>query len=106
MGFGTPSVLTISSYTLTVTGTSEYRSHLIKTENLVESDNVTTINGGNVGELLMLRPHSDFNTVIFVKSSTLRLQTDFVASSNRSILLLHCAASGLWEEVSRSTNEN
>ena len=63
VGFGTPSEITISGGAITVPGNSFFRYHTVDTEGDAASDDLTLINGGNAGELLMIQAaHEDSNS--------------------------------------------
>jgi len=100
--FGAPSELTISAGVITVTG----KYHAIDTESDAASDDLATINGGDVGDLLVLQAESAARTVV-VKDGTGNLNlsgSDFSLTHTADTIVLIRRTAGNWSELSRSDN--
>jgi hypothetical protein len=101
VAFGAGSELTISSGVVTVT----HSYHIIDTESGTGSDNLDTINGGDVeGQILIIRA-ADTNHSVVAKdgSGNLKLSGDFTMDNSEDILTLVYDGSN-WLELSRSNN--
>lgn len=97
LGFGPELVISNGA----VTATSSY--HRIDTENNAATDDLTTINGGTDGDILVIRVAASARDVVVKDAGNLRLTGDFVMGSlNDRMMLIH--RGGGWEEVSRSKN--
>jgi hypothetical protein len=103
-GFGVPAALTIASGEITVSGTNKFRAHVLDTEGAVETDDLVTINGGSVGDLLKLQCANGTRTVVCKKGTPLKLQADFTLNNIYDRLLLECVSAGVWVEISRANN--
>lgn len=103
-GFGSPSVLTLSAGTVTISGVVNWRFHSIDTEGDAASDDLTTISGGNTGEVLILQAVNDDRTVVCKDGTSLKLSYDFSLNNTEDKLMLLCIAAGIWHELSRSSN--
>ena len=100
INFGGSSELTINSGAVTITGSY----HQIDTESDASSDDLDTINGGSIGDIVILRPSSSSRTVV-VKDATgnLNLAGDFSMGSAADLIVLMYQSFG-WVELSRSDN--
>ena len=99
---GGRSEVTIASGAITVTRTW----HSVDTEGDAGTDDLTTINGGSDGRLLILIPASGARTVV-CKDGTgnLSLAGDCSLDADRdSLTLMYESASGQWFEIARSNN--
>ena len=99
-GFGTATELTISSGA--VTATKSY--HSIDTEDDDATDDLTSIAGGEQGDILILSPNSSSRTVVVKDGAGLRLADDFTMDGSTDVIMLIKAVGGVWTEVSRSNN--
>ncbi len=99
-GLPAPTELTISGGA--VTATLSY--HTIDTESDDSTDDLSTISGGSVGDILLIRADNSARTVV-LKDATgnLVLAGDFsLDNSNDAVLLVRTATT--WIELSRSNN--
>lgn len=101
---GTPSELTISGGAVTVTGSIAFRRHTIDTEGDGATDDLTTITGGNAGEILIISPADDARTVVVKDGAGLLTGSDFSMDGIDDLMMLECKAANVWREVSRSDN--
>ena len=92
--------VTISSGAITVTSSL----HKVDTESNDATDDLETINGGAVGQLLLIRAANDARTVV-AKDNTgnLRLAGDFSLDGAKDSLFLWFDGNQ-WAEISRSSN--
>jgi len=102
----TPVILRFkAAATLTIAGgivTKTQSNHSIDTEGGAASDDLDTINGGVVGDWLILRPANDGRTVV-VKNGTGNINlagADFTMDNTRDRLVLLYDGSN-WIEISR-----
>ncbi len=86
--------------------------HAIDTEGGAASDELTTINGGQTGQLLILQAISVLRPVTVVENTgNLRLAGNFVLSKNNDKIMLiamdKTSSGGIleWHEISRSNND-
>lgn len=103
-GFTAPTELTISSGIVTVSGDIKFRFHSIDTESDAATDDLETINGGSVGDELILQAESDARTVVCKNGASLGLQSDFSLNNTKDKLVLLCISSGVWHELTRASN--
>jgi len=102
-GFGAPSELTISSGVITRLG----NYHTVDTEGDASTDDLDTINGGDVGKIIILTTVDDARDIV-VKHGTgnLRLSqsNDFTLDNvNATIQLIYNGTN--WLEQTRSANQ-
>ena len=97
---GSETELTISGGEITVT--KSY--HDVDTQAGAASDDLDTINGGNIGSFLVLRPENSARTVV-LKDGTgnLYLAGDFTMDHRSDMVLLFFGGTN-WIELSRSDN--
>jgi hypothetical protein len=97
---GSETELTISGGEITVT--QSY--HDVDTQGGAASDDLDTINGGNIGSFLVLRPENAARTVV-LKDATgnLVLAGDFTMDHRSDMILLIFGGTN-WVELSRSDN--
>jgi len=96
---GTESELTISSGAITITRSR----HSIDTESDDAADSLSTINGGSVGDILLLRQSNNGRDITIIDTANIRLagNADFVMENlDSNIVLLKTGAN--WIELSRS----
>lgn len=107
-GFGAPTELTIDNGEVTVSGDSKWRFHSIRTEEDAASDDLVTVNGGNVGDILLLQAENDARTVVNKDGASLMLRAgaDFTFNNVRDKLMAICISSGVWHELIRSSGGN
>ncbi len=94
--------LTIASGAITVTGSY----HHVDTESDAATDDLDTINGGTVGDILILRAANGTRDIV-LKDGTgnLRLNGDFTMNNlDDHIMLIFSSGGSLWCEISRSDN--
>lgn len=103
-GFLAPTELTIDAGIIAVTGSSKWRFHSIDTEGDAASDNLTTINGGNAGEILILQAINDARTIVCQVGASLKLSYEYSLNNIEDKLMLVCISSGVWHELTRSSN--
>jgi len=104
VGFSTSTELTIAAGEITVTGYVKFRYHTVDTQADAASDELDIINGGNVGEIMILRAENSGRTIVLKDGANLILQGDFSLDSSSDSIVLLCHASGVWVELSRSHN--
>jgi hypothetical protein len=94
---------TIAAGVITINGTSSYLS--IATEGGAATDDLDTINGGEIGDILIVTAFSGSNTVV-LKDGTgnLRLASDFSLDNAEDTITLMKNVSGNWVEICRSDN--
>jgi len=98
-----PTEKTIASGEITVTGNTRVRYHTIDTEGDAASDNLDTVNGGNVGDILILEAENSSRTVVCKNGASLRLGADFSLDHASDKLICFCTASGVWDQWGRSS---
>lgn len=76
---------------------------LVDTEGAAATDDLDTINGGFVGQILTLRAANSARDVVFKDGSNLRLAGDFTADNTDDTITLVKSAS-VWYEIARSNN--
>lgn len=103
-GFGSPTELTISSGSVTVSGSNAWRFHSIDTEGDAASDNLETITGGNAGEVIIIQAENNTRTVVCKEGTSLKLQFEFSLNNLEDKLILICVSSGVWHELTRANN--
>jgi hypothetical protein len=101
---GTSSELTISSGSVTVSGTVALRRHTVDTEGDAATDDLTTISGGNIGEILIISAANDARTVVVKQGTGLLIQADFSLDSIDDMMMLECKSANVWREISRANN--
>jgi hypothetical protein len=103
-GFGIPTDLTVSGGVVVVSGSYKFRSHNILTEGGASTDDLTTVTGGDVGDLLILQAANAGQEVVCKTGASLVLQDDFSLDTVNDKLLLICASANVWHEISRAHN--
>ena len=103
LGATTRQAKTIAAGAITVDATSSYLS--IATEGGAASDDLDIINGGEIGDILIVTAFSGSATVV-MKDGTgnLRLAGDFSLDNSDDTITLMKNVSGNWVEVCRSDN--
>jgi hypothetical protein len=97
-GLGTPSTVEISSGAITQS------HHLIDTEGLVAADDLVTINGGQVGDLLVLRAVSTARkTTLKDNVGNIRCGGDFQLANTSYIAVLLLEDNG-WKCIAKMAN--
>lgn len=100
INLGTGSEVTISGGAITVTESF----HWVDTEANAAADDLDTINGGNVGDILVLQTVVNTRDVTFKDGTgNLQLAGDFIATTPQDKLTLIRSVSA-WSELSRSKN--
>ena len=101
LSFADETELTISAGVITVT----QNYHSVDTEADAASDDLDTINGLNVGAILVIVPDNGARTIV-AKDGTgnLILAGDFTMATNRDTLTLLRSTPTRWIELSRSQN--
>ncbi len=89
---------------ITLVGTKAFRICTIDTFAAAATDNLESIIGGAVGELIVLQPANNQRAVVCKKGTSLDLQADFTLNNVKSKMLLVCISSGVFHEVSRAKN--
>jgi hypothetical protein len=100
-GFAAPSEKTIASGEITVIGTNYFRHHTVDTEGDAASDDLTTINGGNPGELLIIRAESGSRDVVCKDGASLIMGSDFTFNNIADSMLLLCVSAGVWYPLTK-----
>jgi hypothetical protein len=78
---------------------------LVDTEGGAASDNLTSITGGTVGQIIVLRTVSSARDVTVVDGGTLYLAgSNFVLANVYCVLTMMCITPDSWIEISRSSN--
>ncbi len=99
-----PSELTIASGEVTVTGSIRMRYHTIDTEGDAGSDFLDTVNGGNMGDILILEAEDSARTVVCRPGGSLRIRANFALDHVANKLFLWCQSTGVWDQWGRATN--
>lgn len=103
-GFSAATELIIAGGIVTVVGNHAWRVCSIDTEGGVASDDLTNINGGTAGDILVLQAVNNARTVVCKMGAYLKLTYDFSLNNTDDKLILICVSSGMWHELSRSSN--
>lgn len=104
-GFSEPAAMTIASGGISIPADGfRLRMIMVDTQNEASSDDLSAIEGGRSGDMVLLCAASDARTVVVISGSTLRLNGNFTMDSTAHTLLLACSQAGVWSEVSRSSN--
>jgi hypothetical protein len=105
-GFGIPTDKTISGGAIAVAGTYKFRFHNILTEGGAASDDMDTVTGGDVGDLLLLQAANAGQVVVCKNGASLIMQEaeDFSLDSVNDKLLLICNTADVWHELLRASN--
>jgi len=103
-GFNEPTELTINSGAVSVSGSVKWRFHSIDTEDGIASDDLDTINGGNIGDILILQAVNSEHTVVCKDGTSLKLQGEFSLNNSEDKLMLICVAANVWHEIGRSSS--
>ncbi len=99
LAYGSETALNIASGAITITG----NYHAIETEGAVASDDVTTINGGLPGQILVLYPYHPDHSVVMKDGATLLLAGDFTMdNAGDTITLIANYDATVWRELCRS----
>ena len=86
-----------------ITATQSY--HDIDTAGGAGTDDLDTINGGDIGSILVIRAeHSDRTVVVKAGTGNLRLNSDFSMDNTRDVMVLMRISAISWVEISRSSN--
>lgn len=86
------------------TGGKQIEYHDVDTEGDAASDDLDTINGGAIGDLLVIKPANSSRTVVAKDASgNLQLAGDFSMDNGLDTMVLLCVGSN-WVELSRSDN--
>jgi len=101
ISMGSPTALVISNGAITIS--KSY--HEIDTEGGASSDDLTNINGGTIGSLLLLRSTNSARSVRLRNGvGNLVLCGDFTLNSSNDVIVLYNKDSVNWIEVTRSDN--
>jgi len=101
ISLGEDSEVTISSGAITVT--QSY--HNVDTEADAASDDLTTINGGVTGQILVLRSNNSGRDIVLKDGGgNLTLSGDFTLAGNNDTIMLILKSNGYWSEISAMTN--
>lgn len=100
LGFQTPEQLTIASGAITVTQTYVQ----VDTEGAAATDDLDTINGGESGDLLVVRSLTSGRDTTLIEGGNLILAGSFTLSDVRDVIVLVKRTSTEWVEVCRSDN--
>lgn len=101
MTFGAPTALKIQNDEITITGKG-FIFHTLEAEEGKE-DELIKINGGTIGDLLVLQPAPNHKIAV-KKGSSIRMTADFSFDNEADKLLLICNAENVWHELSRASN--
>lgn len=100
LGFQTPAQLTIASGAITATQTYVQ----VDTEAAAATDDLDTINGGEPGDLLVVRSLTSGRDPTLIEGGNLILAGSFTLSDVRDVIVLVKRTSTEWVEVCRSDN--
>lgn len=100
LNLGSPVSTAISASAITATASYMF----VDTSGGAATDNLSTINGGEAGDILILRSVSSARTVVLIDGTGLRLQGNFSLATLTDAITLLCSSAGVWIELSRSTN--
>ena len=93
---------TISAGAITITGNTSYIA--VANEGSASSDDLTTINGGQTGDIIVLTSFSSSQDVTVKDGTNIRLSGDMVLDNIEDTLMLLKSSSGFWQEIARSNN--
>ena len=105
IGFGAPEQVTISGGAITVT-----QSYVeVDTEASAASDDLETINGGNPGDILILKTADDARSVVLIDRTSgagdnLEISGDFTMDRVRDRVMLQKTDYGRWALLAESSN--
>ncbi len=94
-------ILTIDTGAITITGSN----HRVDTESAVALDQLTQINGGSEGDLLILRTVNNARAVACVEGGNLIQNTGTFTISNVNDRIVYQYDGTNWVELSRSDND-
>ena len=95
---------TILTGEITVTGSKLIRFITVDTEGAVPTDDLVTINGGNVGELAVIQAANSARTVVMKDGADLKLQGDFSLDNIEDKAFLVCVSSGVWHGLGKQSS--
>ena len=100
-GFGAPTEKTLDTNgEITVSGTVSHRFHTIDTFADAATDSLIKINGGNVGEMLMLEVENNARNVLCVYNEFLLIGYNIQLTTTDHKLLLVCRSANYWHRLS------
>jgi hypothetical protein len=97
--------VTIASSAITIS--SSYVR--VDTEGDASTDDLDTINGGKIGQLLILRARNSSRTVVVKDAGNLDIEGDFTMNHSRDCIVLLCiddGGSNDFIEIARSNNNS
>ena len=97
--------VTIASNAITIS--SSYVR--VDTEGDASTDDLDTINGGKIGQLLILRARNSSRTVVVKDAGNLDIEGDFTMNHSRDCIVLLCiddGGSNDFIEIARSNNNS
>ena len=97
--------VTIASNAITIS--SSYVR--VDTEGDASTDDLDTINGGKIGQLLILRARNSARTVVVKDAGNLDIEGDFTMNHSRDCIVLLCiddGGSNDFIEIARSNNSS
>lgn len=103
MNMGSATTVTIASGVATITGAGYYA---IDTEGAAATDQLGSISGGAIGDLIVIRSANNARDTTVAHSTSIRLNggTNFVLSTVYKTMMLLKNTSTTWLEISRSDN--
>lgn len=100
LGVGAPTMLHIADGAITVTQSH----HLVETQGLAAADDLDTIHGGKVGDLLVLRSvNTARKTTVKDNTGNIRCGGDFTLGNSSSIMVLILEDNG-WKCIAKALN--
>ncbi len=100
LGVGSPTTLHIVDGAITITRSH----HSIETQGLAANDDLDTIHGGKVGDVLVLRSvNTSRKTTVKDNAGNIRCGSDFTLGNNSSIMVLILEDSG-WKCIAKALN--
>jgi len=96
--------LTISSGSIAVSGIKSIRYLIVDTEDNAASDELSSITGAGVGEIIILSSASDSRIVTVKNSSNLNLQANCILNSTSDKIILISLGGNICDEMGRSSN--
>lgn len=104
-GFEAPTELTLDTNgEITVPGIDKMRYHTVDTFGDAGSDALVKINGGSVGDLLLIEPANDARTVIVTAGTDIYSAPNFSMNGQQDKMLLVCWATDEWHELTRKSS--
>lgn len=93
---------TISAGAITVTGNQQVR--FITVDGTMASTDLTTISGGNAGEIVVLQSADNSRDIVCKHGASLVLGVDFTLNNVSDKLTVICISTGVWHGIARHSS--